>query len=78
MRRDATHEEIRKAYFRLTKKHHPEVDQSADATSRFNEINRYCEANSVEHMKHCAAVKRKATPKLKAMEVMAKMKSLRR
>jgi molecular chaperone DnaJ len=37
--KDATRDEIKKAYKRLAKKHHPDVDKSADANEKFKEIN---------------------------------------
>ncbi len=37
--RDATQEDIRKAYRRLAREHHPDVNQDAEAERRFKEIN---------------------------------------
>lgn len=37
--RTATDEEIKKAYRNLARKHHPDVDKSADSETRFKEIN---------------------------------------
>ncbi len=37
--RGATADEVRKAYRRLARKHHPDVNKSPDAAERFNEIN---------------------------------------
>jgi DnaJ-class molecular chaperone len=37
--RNASKDEIKKAYKRLAKKHHPDVDKSPDANEKFKEIN---------------------------------------
>ncbi len=37
--RDASKDEIKKAYKKLAKKHHPDVDKSAGANEKFKEIN---------------------------------------
>lgn len=37
--RDATREEIKKAYKQLAKKYHPDINKDADAAERFKEIN---------------------------------------
>ena len=37
--RSASKEEIRKAYKRLAKKHHPDINKDSDAAERFKEIN---------------------------------------
>ena len=37
--KNASKDEIKKAYKRLAKKHHPDVDKSADANEKFKEIN---------------------------------------
>jgi molecular chaperone DnaJ len=44
VKRDATEQEIKKAYRNLARKHHPDVNKGADAEDRFKAIN---EANSV-------------------------------
>ncbi len=44
VKKDASPEEIKRAYRRLARQHHPDVNKSADATKRFREIN---EANEV-------------------------------
>ncbi|MBI2574617.1 J domain-containing protein, partial [Candidatus Woesearchaeota archaeon] len=37
--RNATKEEIKKAYKKLAKKHHPDLNKSPEATEKFKEIN---------------------------------------
>ncbi|MGH2546463.1 MAG: DnaJ domain-containing protein, partial [Actinomycetota bacterium] len=37
--RDATQEDIRKAYRRLAREHHPDVNRDPEAERRFKEIN---------------------------------------
>ena len=44
VKKDASADEIKKAYRRLARQHHPDVSKSADATKRFKEVN---EANEV-------------------------------
>lgn len=39
VRRDADHETIRKAYLRLARKYHPDVNKSPEAEEKFKEIN---------------------------------------
>ncbi|HJX05553.1 MAG TPA: DnaJ domain-containing protein, partial [Candidatus Nanoarchaeia archaeon] len=37
--KNATKEEIKKAYKKLAKQYHPDLNKSADATEKFKEIN---------------------------------------
>ncbi len=44
--KDASKDEIKKAYKKLAKKHHPDVDKSADADEKFKKINEAYQALS--------------------------------
>ena len=53
----ANKDDIKKAYFKLAKQYHPDVNKSPEAKEKFSLINEYDEVNSltfvfIEPMKH--------------------------
>jgi len=41
VKKNATAEDIKGAYFKLAKKFHPDINKSSNSNDRFAEINRY-------------------------------------
>jgi molecular chaperone DnaJ len=51
VKKSSSQEEIKKAYFNLAKKFHPDINKASDANTKFSEINTAYETLSDEKKK---------------------------